>query len=556
MLRVYARPLGLLLCACLFVSLAFAQETRPALEKSEAEKWREDLRHMAAEMEARHKNLFHTMTREQFERAIQSLHERIPNLARHQIIVEMARIAALVGDGHTNVNPARDPKAAFRTLPVKLYLFKDGLFVRSARREQAGLVGARVVRIGGATADEAVTRAREIIGRDNEMGVRFLAPVLLSMPEVLHALGLAASVESADFTLETAGRQRVVTLGPHGPAEMLPADTDTTWMNQDGWVDMRDAAQSPTPLWLREPRNKFRYEYLPESRTLYVQLNEVGNKKEESLADFSKRVFEFVEANQVERMVLDLRLNRGGNGELVRPFVVGVIKSKLNQPGRFFTLIGRGTWSAAQFLIDHLERWSNPIFVGEPSASKGNTYGDSRRITLPHSGLTVRVSVYYWQMWAPWDTRHWTAPHLTAELSSADYRANLDPALAAVLGYTPRKFLTELLDGALTEGGIESALKRYRAFKADPVNKYASTEEPLLITGQRLLNENRPEHALLLFNLVREEHPHSWRGYFATGEALFRSGNKEQAARQFERALEINPKAYEVRERLREARRR
>src|SRR4028119_1316882 len=95
-----------------------------------------------------HKNLFHTMSREQFESTVKSLHDRIPSLARHQIIVEMARIVAKVNDGHTNIYPTRDPKIGFHALPVKLYMFKDGLFVRAAEPDLARLVGARVLKIG------------------------------------------------------------------------------------------------------------------------------------------------------------------------------------------------------------------------------------------------------------------------------------------------------------------------------------------------------------------------------------------------------------------------
>jgi hypothetical protein len=76
----------------------------------EAERWQEDLRHLAEEMPKRHKNLYHLMTCTQFETAIKCLQERIPSLARHQIIVELARIVAMVGDGHTNIAPTRDPK--------------------------------------------------------------------------------------------------------------------------------------------------------------------------------------------------------------------------------------------------------------------------------------------------------------------------------------------------------------------------------------------------------------------------------------------------------------
>jgi tetratricopeptide (TPR) repeat protein len=547
-----------LLCLSLFAVPALSQGARQAgaaaVSQAEAEKWREDLSYMAREMEARHQNLFHTMTRGQFESAVRKLHERIPTLGRHQIIVEMARIVALVGDGHTNIAPTRDPKIGFRALPVKLYLFKDGLSIRAAERSHAELVGARVLKIGDATVEEAVARAREIIGRDNEMDVKFFAPFLLAMPEVLHALGLSNSTESARFTIEQAGRQQTLTLKPSGPAEMLPPDTDLSWMPKEGWVDLRDAASAPTPAWLRDPRNKFWFEYLPDSKVVYVQLNEVGNKDNESLADFSRRLFAFVEANPVEKLVLDLRLNRGGNGTLLRPLEIGLIKSKLDQPGKLFVLMGRSTWSASQFLLNRMEKYTNALFVGEPSGSKGNAYGDSRRITLPNSGITVRVSVYYWQDWAPWDTRMWTAPHLTAELAAEDYRANRDPALQAILGYSPRKPLAQILDEALTEGGIELALKRYREFKADPANKYAATEEALLVAGQRLLNEKKPEQALVLFKLDAEEHPYSFRAYYASGYAYFMSGNREQALKNLERALEMSPKNYDVAMLLRQVR--
>lgn len=546
MLRIFRPSLRALVCLLLSAAASFAQGAGPAADKSDAEKWREDLRHMAREMEARHRNLFHTVTREQFEGAVAGLNERIPTLARHQIIVEMARLAALVGDGHTNVAPTRDPKIGFRTLPFKLYLFRDGLFVRAAERGHAGLLGARVLKVGDAAPEEAVARAREIVGRDNEMGVKFFAPFLLAMPEVLHALGLSESAEAARFTFEKDGRQRTLLLKPSGPAEMMAPDTDLTWLPKEGWVDMRDAARGPAPLWLRDPRDKFWFEYLPDSKLVYVQLNEVGNTEKESLADFSKRLFAFVEANPVERLALDLRLNRGGDNTLLRPLVTGLVKSKVDQPGRLFTIIGRGTWSAAQSLLGHLEEYTNTLFVGEPSASKGNNYGDSRRITLPHSGLTVRVSVYYWQHWAPWDARVWTAPHLTAELSSEDYRANHDPSLKAVLAYAPRPPLTRQLDEAVAGGGLELALKRFREFKADPANKFADTEEPLLLAAQRLLNGKNPGQSLPLLKLAAEEHPHSPRAFYALGLAHSMSGDRGQAVKNLERALELNPKHYDA----------
>ncbi|HEX8338575.1 MAG TPA: hypothetical protein VF621_17785, partial [Pyrinomonadaceae bacterium] len=225
------------------------------------------------------------------------------------------------------------------------------------------------------------------------------------------------------------------------------------------------------------------------------------------------------------------------------------------RPGRLFVLMGRSTWSAAQFLLNRLQGYTDVLFVGEPSGSKGNHYGDSRRIKLPNSQLTVRVSVYYWQEWDPWDTRPWTAPHVTAELSSEDYRAGGDPALKAALSYAPRKPLGQVLDEALTEGGAESALKRLREFKADPANKYAETEEPLLNAGDRMLSEKKNAQALVLFKAVAEEHSSSPRAHFAVGVAQSLVGDKGQAMKSLEKAVGMNPKFYEAVELLRQLKR-
>jgi hypothetical protein len=121
---------------------------------------------MVDQMERRHMNLYHTVTREQFARAVAELDARIPALQRHEIIVGMMRIAAMVGDAHTNVSPLKDTKFEFRSAPLKLYLFEDGLYVRAATaraRRPSGGQGGGVRRGGGG-------RGHPAGGRDQPAG--------------------------------------------------------------------------------------------------------------------------------------------------------------------------------------------------------------------------------------------------------------------------------------------------------------------------------------------------------------------------------------------------
>jgi len=528
----------------------------PPVTADGAREWREDLRFMASEMEKRHRNLFHTVSRERFEAAVRSLDARIPSLARHQILVEMARIVAMVGDGHTNLAPTRDPRVGFRTYPLRLYLFADGLAVRAASREHADVVGAKVVRIGSSSADQAYRAVRELIGRDNEMDARFFAPHLLVMPEVLHALGLIDDMEDAAFTLDVGGTVRTLRLSPAGPAELLAPETDTTWMPRPELVDARDGAARPTPLWLQAPQDRYRFVPLPEAKAVYVQYNQVGDEEGgETIAAFADRLLAFLDANPVERLVLDLRLNRGGNGELNRPLLVALIRARrVDRPGGLFVLVGRSTWSAAQFLVNDLEKYTHAIFVGEPTGGKVNAFGDSSRITLPHSGVTVRVSTLWWQG-DERDARPWTAPQVAADLALADYRANVDPALDAALRYAPKASLADSLREAADAGDFALAARRYEKWRSDPVHRYADDAETQVNRlGYALLAAKRPAAAAGILRLNAEAFPESANAWDSLGEAQAAAGDREAAIRSYETALRLEPGSASAADALRRLR--
>jgi tetratricopeptide (TPR) repeat protein len=528
----------------------------PPVTADGAREWREDLRFMASEMEKRHRNLFHTVSRERFEAAVRSLDARIPSLARHQILVEMARIVAMVGDGHTNLAPTRDPRVGFRTYPLRLYLFADGLAVRAASREHADVVGAKVVRIGSSSADQAYRAVRELIGRDNEMDARFFAPHLLVMPEILHALGLIDDMEDAAFTLDVGGTVRTLRLSPAGPAELLAPETDTTWMPRPELVDARDGAARPTPLWLQAPQDRYRFVPLPEAKAVYVQYNQVGDKEGgETIAAFADRLLAFLDANPIERLVLDLRLNRGGNGELNRPLLVALIRARrVDRPGGLFVLVGRSTWSAAQFLVNDLEKYTHAIFVGEPTGGKVNAFGDSSRITLPHSGVTVRVSTLWWQG-DERDGRPWTAPQVAADLALADYRANVDPALDAALRYAPKASLADSLREAADAGDFALAARRYEKWRSDPVHRYADDAETQVNRlGYALLAAKRPAAAAGILRLNAEAFPESANAWDSLGEAQAAAGDREAAIRSYETALRLEPGSASAADALRRLR--
>jgi hypothetical protein len=544
----------LLLAALLIGAPALAQ--RPQLTPQQ---WRADLRYLATESVRRHKNAFHTVSRPAFNSAVAELDARIPALQRHEIIVGMMKIMAMIDDGHTNIYPTRDSVVGFRALPVALYLFSDGLYVRAARTPLAQLAGARVVAIGGQSPDEAYRRARVLVGKDNEQGARFWVPHLLAIPEVLHAIGLSPSPDSARLDLEVNGARRSVWLAAQGPVEMMAGDTDKSWRKRAGWVDARDAATArgvPEPLWLAgSPDTTFALTYLPAERAVYLLLNQIVPNAGQSFEEYARRLRAAVDSapadRPVDRLVIDLRLNRGGNGDLLRPFVRSIIQSKADAPGKLMVITGRSTFSAAQFLVDHLERWTNAVFVGEPTGSKGRMYGDSRRFTLPNSGITARASIYYWQMWQPWDTREWTAPRVAAELTMADYRSNRDPILAAALRYTPESTpLAFRIIPLLEAGDTTGVVATLRSYRAEPTHRFATTHTAIDTIAGHFLAKNQMQSAITAAELWAHEHPTESMAQAILGEIYTRGGRRDDARRALELAVKLGPNNDYAQERL------
>ncbi len=402
-----------------------------AMTPSEARAWQEDLRFMAEQMREKHKNLYHSLSPQEFSAKVEALNASIATLTRAQVIVGMAKIVAAVGDGHTNIYPTRDPRIGFHTLPVAFTFFGNQLYVRMVREAQRSLLGARVLRIGHLDIDDAYAAVKTIIGHENDGGARYWAQYLLAMPEVLEALHVTSQLEDVPLTLATSHGQIQVTLHPSETVEVMSGDTSTLFSRRKGWIDVRDFAAGPDPLWLREIDVPFHFEHM--GNLLYVQINKVSNGPDETLAQFAQRLHDEIANTKPDKVAIDLRQNRGGDGTLIVPLVRSIIQSEsIDRRGHLFGIIGPATFSAAQMLTDALERYTNITFVGEPSGSKGNTYGDSRKITLPNSGITVRVSIYYWQDWYPWDKRDATIPQISAPLTLEGYRQKTDPALQAI----------------------------------------------------------------------------------------------------------------------------
>ncbi len=100
----------------------------------------------------------------------------------------------------------------------------------------------------------------------------------------------------------------------------------------------------------------------------------------------------------------------------------------------------------------------------------------------------------------------------------------------------PEPALPDRMRAALDQGGPPAADASYRAWRADPRHRYASTEAPLNALGYARLQAGRTADALAVFTLNAEAHPRDSRA-----EALAAARDTAAAIREYEAALRLDP---------------
>ncbi len=239
----------------------------------------------------------------------------------------------------------------------------------------------------------------------------------LQMASVLRQIGAADSSGNVTFTLaKPGGEPFAITVGAAEPG-MKP-------------IPMFDALHISLPLYRKQPDRLYWYEYLADSQTLYIQYNRCTEDPKLSFADFTREIFAFADSHPVNRVVVDLRLNPGGDSRVIGPLKRG-LKDRAALRSKVFVLIGPRTFSSAQMAAVEFRHDLHATLVGEATGEMLNGYGEVKELTLPHSGLKMQYSTKYFHLGR--NDASALEPDVRAATSLEEALAGRDPVLEAAL---------------------------------------------------------------------------------------------------------------------------
>lgn len=395
----------------------------PAATVDRALGWRSDLELIVPGMDRIHPNLEHGTTLEALNQAVTDLSAAVETSTDDELMVGVARIAAMVSaeghDGHTGLFVWGTGTYPVDSLPLRLWLFEDEVVIVDALPPYEDLIDTRIDTLEGRPIREVLETIDPIIPRDNAQTVRLLAPRYLLIPQVLRGLGIAGDGPIAVGVTTTQGIEDVHRIEP------VPMAEYNAWAGPYGLHIPAD----PDVLYLSNIEDDLWWEVLPDTRTLYVQYNRVERLVPSVLEDLGSALKE----PAIERVVLDIRHNYGGEVPALDPFYALFDDPLVDVPGKLFVITGRNTWSAGSMLLARLEAGTSATIVGESMGGNPTFYGDVTDVPLPYSGLSITVTGMLEVGVDPDDPRETIEVDQLAPLTRTFWRDRRDPALELII---------------------------------------------------------------------------------------------------------------------------
>ncbi|MBC8109304.1 MAG: hypothetical protein H7Z14_22160 [Anaerolineae bacterium] len=395
--------------------VAIAQTTAPA---DRAARWRADLTTLKQELPRLHVNPFTKTSRADFEAAIDSLAKRVDKLADHEIVVGMMQIVASIGDAHTMIGFGPQTPGSF---PIGIYICKDGPFVAVSTTDQRELLGAKVLKVGTLSFDNAAKRVAGVFPSENESHLKQNLPRWITNAQVLHALKITDRVDRATFEFQLAdGSAKRVELSPVAIG------------SKPKLVRLPDWSKLKRPISMTPHATRYWFEFDEPTKVIYARYDACVHDPKYPFAQFSKELLAAIDAKKPAKVIFDVRNNGGGNSAIAEPLINALRDNNaINQKGKLFVVIGRATFSSAQMNAQQFRDRTNATVVGEPTGQKPNHFGEIKNFTLPKSGLIAQYSTKQFRQSEKDEPS--MMPDEVIEPTSAEFFAGKDVVLERVL---------------------------------------------------------------------------------------------------------------------------
>lgn len=399
-----------------FLILVFSSFKVLFAQTSDKIEWKNDLEIYKTSLEQKHINLYHSVSKEVFEKEWKNIYNNVDTLNDFQIIIKLMRLTRCINDGHTSVSLRN---MSIHQFPFEVKLIGNRWYIVKVDNKHKKLLMLPLVAIDDVPIEEVSTKISEVAQFvENEYSQIVRTADYLNIAELLFALNVTKKEDKAVFTFLDASNNRLkITL------DALSSENSTDFTHLTlGVPEIQKPSKPSFPyLWFSPIKN---------TKALYINFE--GYPTFQEMQGFGEKLVSYISKNQIKQLIIDMRNNGGGD------LYVGVVlayalnlSDSLDWKNGVFVLTSNKTFSAATSNAALFKQLLNAKIVGEPTGSNPNGYQDMDTFELPGSKLVITYSKRLFKLS---DTKNKPLyPSLVIKPTLKDYKNNNDLVLSKLI---------------------------------------------------------------------------------------------------------------------------
>ncbi|HEX6929618.1 MAG TPA: hypothetical protein VF267_10230 [Gammaproteobacteria bacterium] len=358
-------------------------------------------------IKARHPDPYTRTTPAALGAKAQALKDATGSNSDDEMLLGLAELVSLVNDGHTLVTSVY---TSFELASLRFAWFQDGFYAVEAPAElHAALAGRRLTMIGGIPIDDVADDLAHLVPGETEIMAGTRVSELLAYPAILAARGFAADSENAQYFFDGNSSPVVMAASLSPPVPVVSSvehDLPMSFLDQDSYY------------WAGAD---------PDRSLLYVQYNRCAEDPGYPFPEFVEDVIRIIEREPVDRVLIDLRNNSGGDSTAIEPLVSALSSSRLHAPGKVYVAIGPYTFSSAILNAKELQWRLDATLIGSSTGEWLNHFGEVKFRTLPNTHVRISYSTEHFLL-AP-DGDGPLIPDIELPYLGSDFTRGVDPVL-------------------------------------------------------------------------------------------------------------------------------
>ena len=332
--------------------------------------------------------------------------------------IALMQASAFLQDGHTHIANYSDDVGDF---PFRVKWYKDGLYIIAADKQLQYLLGYKIIAVNNQPLKKVLKKIYTICPSPNESSLKMYSELYITKPGLLYGLDISESNRKATFHFENfEGQNKKVEICGYSEKQQ--------------WLTIRDMPHYISPLYEKNASKPYWYEYFNDNKLLYMKYNRVVNNSVAPMDNFVQRMMTLVDSVQVDKFIIDIRNNRGGDAFLTTKLVMEIQKRpKINKRGVLYAIINYRTFSAAVSFAGNLLSKTNVTFVGTEMGDYNNMPGDAKFFDLHMNRMTWQASELFWENTYYDDLKNTFSPSFVYETSFNEEFEGKTPIIDFVL---------------------------------------------------------------------------------------------------------------------------